>query len=113
MQVFCCQNHLEKLDRMSEQNVLDACESIRLMWPDGFEIHGRSDGDSFVSCFISSRVPAQTWSRIRQLFIDSDYPGKELSRASIITATGSHGWDNYLLLHHYEQSEEIDTLDGP
>jgi len=37
-------------------------------------------------------------------------PGAEFRRAMIVTATGTSGWDDYLLLHHYDGDEQIDIL---
>ena len=34
----------------------------------------------------------------------------ELSRCVIASCEGTNGWDNYLLLHHYDKSETIDAL---
>ena len=34
-----------------------------------------------------------------------------ISRGAIITCQGKRGWDDYLLLHHFDPAEELDTLD--
>ena len=36
--------------------------------------------------------------------------GPQLARASIATCQGSRGWDNYLLLHHYDRTFKLDSL---
>jgi hypothetical protein len=33
-----------------------------------------------------------------------------LAAATIIVCEGEHGWADYLLLHHYDPSEPLDTL---
>jgi hypothetical protein len=36
--------------------------------------------------------------------------GKGLRRACIATAEGSRGWNNYLLLHHFDSRQNLDKL---
>ena len=36
--------------------------------------------------------------------------GPRLARAAIATCEGKHGWDDYLLLHHYDRTLVLDTL---
>lgn len=35
---------------------------------------------------------------------------QELLIASIVVCQGEHGWDNYLLLHHFDSTVELDKL---
>ena len=43
--------------------------------------------------------------------IESKLPGGELRDAMIITMTGEEGWDDYLLLHHFDRAEPLDLLE--
>ena len=33
-----------------------------------------------------------------------------LAAAAIIVCEGEHGWDDYLLLHHFDPAEPLDTM---
>ncbi len=34
----------------------------------------------------------------------------QLSQCSIVCCEGQHGWDDYLLLHHYDSTQQLDEL---
>ena len=36
--------------------------------------------------------------------------GEEMHKSTIATCEGDRGWDDYLLLHHYDSSEKTDRL---
>jgi hypothetical protein len=44
-----------------------------------------------------------------QMFADPTF-GELLARSSIATCEGAHGWDDYLLLHHFDPEERRDAL---
>ena len=46
---------------------------------------------------------------VRHRFLDSEL-GPQLASASIATCEGNRGWDDYLLLHHYDRTLDLDTL---
>lgn len=46
------------------------------------------------------------WSAIR----DRLSAEPDLSRAAIVICEGRHGWDDYLLLHHFDRSLILDEL---
>lgn len=70
---------------------------------------GNDDGE-YINWIIDSDDPLLLWKRLRTPLFDSKLPGQEFAPAMIVTATGDNGWDDYLLLYHYDSSEEIDPL---
>jgi len=44
-----------------------------------------------------------------QMFADPTF-GQLLASSSIATCEGAHGWDDYLLLHHFDPEERRDAL---
>src|SRR5690349_15926796 len=61
-------------------------------------------------CFSTRGVPASVWRAVDTRGLKHPRIGKRLRRASIVTCTGSRGWDNYLLLHHFEGGVQLDRL---
>jgi hypothetical protein len=49
---------------------------------------------------------AGLWSAINALLAAD----RRLARSVIVTCEGIHGWDDYLLLHHFDSSLIVDNL---
>jgi len=50
------------------------------------------------------------WDKLsKNVYKDSVF-GPYLSKTSIVVCEGNNGWDDYLLLHHFDKSEDIDNL---
>ncbi len=49
---------------------------------------------------------AALWMAIR----DELASAPSLARAAIVCCEGEHGWDDYLLLHHYDPAEPLDPF---
>jgi hypothetical protein len=48
----------------------------------------------------------EIWDVLRkQILVD-----EEFAKCSIICCTGKNGWDDYLLLHHFDSSQPVDDL---
>ncbi|HXF59546.1 MAG TPA: hypothetical protein VN539_06955 [Candidatus Saccharimonadales bacterium] len=50
------------------------------------------------------------WATIRAEVYGDPTLGELVSRSSIATCEGSHGWDDYLLLHHFDPKVRRDQL---
>ncbi|MFN0058036.1 MAG: hypothetical protein ACKVX7_06230 [Planctomycetota bacterium] len=50
------------------------------------------------------------WRRLRGAYDDSDV-GRQLESSTIATCEGSDGWNDYLLLHHFNPDEKTDDVD--
>lgn len=74
-------------------------------------IEGEDDGP-YVDFDFRTRDLARLWEVLQgQVFWDHTI-GPDLARASIATCEGNKGWDDYLLLHHYDRTLALDTLNG-
>jgi len=70
---------------------------------------GDDDGPYLNYDFLTGDLP-RLWEVLQNEVFSDDIVGPQLALAAIVTCQGSKGWDNYLLLHHYDQSFELDTL---
>jgi len=64
----------------------------------------------YVNYDFLTRDLSRLWEVLQNEVFSDDVLGPQLALASIVTCHGSRGWDNYLLLHHYDRSFELDTL---
>jgi hypothetical protein len=49
----------------------------------------------------------EMWASVRNEL--SDIPG--LAESSIVVCEGQNGWDDYLLLHHFDPAESVDAVE--
>lgn len=74
------------------------------------EIKPGNDDGPYIDYDFRTRELMRLWEVLQsQVFLDSRI-GPALARASIATCEGNRGWDDYLLLHHYDRSLVLDTL---
>lgn len=50
------------------------------------------------------------WDLIQKNLYKDEKIGIELTRSSIVTCEGEDGWNDYLLLHHFDLSVKTDSL---
>jgi hypothetical protein len=51
------------------------------------------------------------WAAIYQRFISEDRKIEGLADKMIVVCQGDHDWDDYLLLYHYDPTEQIDQIE--
>jgi hypothetical protein len=71
--------------------------------------NGKDDGEYFNFDFDTPR-PAALWEQIRGTIYDASAFGQSVRLSSMATCTGQHGWDDYLLIHHWDPSEDLDEV---
>jgi hypothetical protein len=71
-------------------------------------VTGGVDTVRYISIDFAATDVAELWRGIRERL--SKEP--ELSRAAIVVCEGQHGCDDYLLLHHYDRTLTLDTLNS-
>jgi hypothetical protein len=77
----------------------------------GFSIQ-RGRKHSWVNFLFNSQAVGRTWKTVQSRALAHHKWGPRLRRSSIVTCEGSRGWDNYLLLHHFNTQQGLDKLDG-
>jgi hypothetical protein len=77
-----------------------------------FTVQRGSERDPCINYFFTSRAPARIWMALGVQAFAHRRLGPRLRRATIVTCQGSRGWDNYLLLHHFDQRHSLDRMAG-
>ena len=54
----------------------------------------------------------QVWSAVRETVLGDAVVGALVARAAIVVCQGDAGWDDYLLLHHFDPLQPLDQLRG-
>jgi len=75
-----------------------------------FRIIQGVDGIPFLNLMFATDDVRALWQRIRSLLYKDETIGAHLRQASMTVCEGEDGWDDYLLLHHFDAKVEIDKL---
>lgn len=75
-----------------------------------FSVSEGNDKGRYVNFMFDTPSPANLWAALVARLYEEPSLGPVLKHASMAMCTGSRGWDNYLLLHHFDPSV---TLDEP
>ncbi|TWU19186.1 hypothetical protein [Allorhodopirellula heiligendammensis] len=98
----------DQLLALDELDILNVAKRLELEWVEECSATMGDDDGRYINIHIHSNSPAETWARIADLFLGTDFLSTEIRISSIVTVTGDAGWDDYLLLHHFDPSEELD-----
>ena len=74
-------------------------------------VEGDDDG-RYISFNYQSPDHAALWRELCSLLHGVAEPARQLRASTIIACEGSDGWDNYLLLHHFNPTVPLDSEDG-
>ena len=70
------------------------------------EIVEGNDSGKFINLNIETNNIKGLWVKIEKYLHEHN----EFSNSTIITCEGSQGWDNYLLLHHFDSNQKINEI---
>jgi hypothetical protein len=77
----------------------------------GFDTTKGEDEGPYVNFTYLSKDPATLWKRIESDVLAHPQLGRKIAQASIIVCEGANGWDDYLLLHHFDRTMVLDSAD--
>jgi len=63
------------------------------------------DKGAYINVHFTTDAPKDFWPELRQQLVRLGLQG-----GSIVTCTGKDGWNDYLLLHHYDPSQAKERL---
>ncbi len=70
--------------------------------------HGEDDGP-YINVRFEAPDPIAAWAALRTTYKRPDV-GREMASSTIATCEGEQGWDDYLLLHHFDPRVQLDEL---
>jgi hypothetical protein len=77
-----------------------------------FSFNRGQDRGPYINYRFKSRSPNRVWQALGRRAFRNGRLSPLIRRSSIVTCQGSRGWDNYLLLHHYDANVPLDRLRG-
>ena len=70
------------------------------------EVQHGDDNGAYTNINIYSDDPASLWHAIGNTIVNDQH----WASATIVCCEGDDGWDDYYLLHHFDETQQIDTL---
>lgn len=108
---FCLHIQPNRAPSLDMADVRRACETIAAA---GFverhkEIVGEDRGP-YVNHMFATACPPLLWRALREQLLDDARLGPLLKAASMTMCEGADGWNDYLLLHHFDPDQPLDRL---
>ena len=70
------------------------------------EIVEGNDSGEFINLNIKTNNIKELWVKIKKYLLEHN----EVANSAIVTCEGSQGWENYLLLHHFDSNEKLNEI---
>ena len=70
------------------------------------EVQHGDDNGAYTNININTDDPASLWNAISETITND----KSWASATIVCCEGDDGWDDYYLLHHFDETQQTDTL---
>jgi len=109
---ICLQVHPGRAPALDVGRLATECEVIARR-TEGVRGLGVSEGDddgAYLNIVFATVDTATSWPRLREALLASTEFGAALMASSICMCTGEGGWDDYLLLYHFDPTVPLDDL---
>ena len=109
---FSCQIQPDRLPPASEAAVLAVIQQCKKAWTELVEFEVGDNDGPYINVSVETAERLKTWMRIKSELVDARVLGRQLRSAMIVTVTGTDEWNDYLLLHHFDEQEPVDRLES-
>jgi len=102
----------ERMPSLDLDAVLEIFSNAAQMADAELTVNEGGDDGPYINYDFLTRDLQRLWEVLQSQVFTDEVLGPQLALAAIATCQGSKGWDNHLLLHHYDRSLKLDTLGG-
>ncbi len=68
--------------------------------------------EDYINIFLSSLSLSKLWATLKEYIFSSGQLDSQIASALIVICEGDDGWNDYLLLYHFDKSEQTDDIGG-
>jgi hypothetical protein len=106
---FCIQLHPDRAGDIGLAPIIARIESVVSASPlvRRFAV---VDGEGFSNLMLQTDEPSALWTLLRAKFFADDAADRPLRRCSMVLCEGLRGWDDYRILHHFDETQPLDPL---
>ncbi len=111
---LCIQIQTERAPELRLDTVRRTMNEIALHCPGckSLDVIEGDDSGPYVNFLFETDKPIALWHELIRRLYDNSRPGTAARQSSIVTCEGENGWDDYLLLAHYDAAERLDSLNN-
>lgn len=112
MITFCIQVQPDRAPGIDIDRVRELCQETASD-TSMVERHGVIEGNDegpYLNLMFEIVKAGEFWRSVKTKLYADPLVGGAMERASMATCTGEHGWDDYLLLYHYDKGLQLDVL---
>jgi hypothetical protein len=107
---FCIQVHPHRCPQGDVAELFSQCERLTTDkdWVRRFRAEHGFDEHAYVKLWFETEYPKLLWQGLNARLYSAGALGKLMRTASIAMCEGRHGWDDGLLLYHYDVGVSTD-----
>lgn len=109
---FCIQIHPHRATDLDISGLRAACDVLAKdkTLISKFRVVDGTDGHYYLDLMFETDRPKDLWRVLEQELFQSSEFGEGMQKASMVMCEGQDGWNDYLLLHHFDLTVECDEL---
>jgi len=100
---------MDRLETLTEECINDLIQTLSSQILNVTSESGDDNG-RYINLFVESDDAVGAWDAMKTSLLADSMVGNEIRTAAIVTMTGRNGWDDYLLLHHFDPIQQLDTI---
>jgi hypothetical protein len=107
---ICIQVHLGRAPALDVARLAEVCEGVarRTSGIRGINISEGEEDGAFVNILFAAMDPLASWPALKEALLESAEFGEALKVSCMCVCTGDDGWDDYLLLYHFDPTIPLD-----
>ena len=104
------QVHTDAISSESLASLRKACESLasNLVGALGVRFEEGEDEGNYLNIIFGSYAPQELWPHIKAALYQSAMHGQVLGANSMALRTGEDGWNDYVLLYHFDPNVPVE-----
>lgn len=114
MATLCIQIQPDRFPGFEQAAIEALCEGLRAHKPliSAFQLEAGEDDGPYLNLMFETEAPARVWPILQATFYPAGARGDALRASSMAMCTGEEGWEDFLLLHHYDPNLSLDSLEA-
>ena len=106
----CIQVHPSRAPTLNVTCLSEVCEVIakQIKSIRGIGITKGEDDGKYLNIVFATENPIESWRKLKEALLDSAEFGSSLKASCMCMCTGKTGWDDYLLLYHFDPEVPLD-----
>lgn len=112
MTTFCIQVQPDRAPALDMDRVRSLCRLVtsRRALAERHSIVDGTGKDQHVTLIFETGQPQEFWALLQAVFYEDIKVGRDMVQASLALCEGDQGWDDCLVLHHFDPEVQTDRL---